>query len=197
MKKIALFISLLLIFGIFFFGFRDKFRVGLVETNVGVLDVNRVLASLSQIKDVQAELKKKFDPRGQELVNLQNAFRDNLDKYRQNNSSFQGEMLKKEQQKIIDENKKLQEMRVRLQQDLIAAQNHAVVPILQQVDNVVNKIAKDQNFATIINKASTVYNNSQFEITDRVITEMRKLPVAKPATQLMKSEEPKNIPKTE
>lgn len=174
MKKIVLFFSALLMFGFS--------SLSLADIKISILDVNKVLTSLPQLKVIQTELKKKFDPRGQEVVNLQNAFRGDLDKYRQNSTNLQGEALKKEQQKIIDENRKLQETRVSLQRDLVAEQNQAVMPILQQIEGVVGKIAKDQKIDLVITKASTAYSNPQFDITDQVITEMKKqpMPVAKP-----------------
>ncbi len=166
MKKVVLFIVVLSMFSFSSFSF--------AELKISVLDVNRVLASLSQLKEIQADLKKKFDPRGQELVNLQNTLRNDLDKYRQSSASIKGEDLKKEQQKIIDKNKKLQDVRASLQRDLVEAQKQAITPILKQVESVVGKIAKDQKIDLVVNKANTTYVNPQLDITDQVVAEMKK-----------------------
>ena len=56
-------------------------------------------------------------------------------------------------------------------------------PILKQIESIVNKIAKDQKFDLIITKVSTVYVNTQFEITDVVIAEMAKLVPSKVAVK--------------
>jgi outer membrane protein len=173
MKKLVLFAGALLIFGFS--------SLVLAETKMVVLDINKVIASLPYLKDVQADLKKKFDPRGQELINMQNVFRSNLDKYRQNNVDLKGEALKKEQQKIIDENKKVQAVRTSLQQDLVTAQNQALTPILQQIKVVVDKIAQTQKIDLVITRNSAAYFNPQIDITDQVISEMKKpVPVASP-----------------
>ncbi len=173
MKKLVLFAGALLMFGFS--------SLVLAETKMVVLDINKVIASLPHLKDVQADLKKKFDPRGQELINMQNIFRSNLDKYRQNNVYLKGEELKKEQQKIIDENKKVQAVRTSLQKDLVTAQNQALTPILQQIKVVVDKIAQTQKIDLVITRNSAAYFNPQIDITDQVTSEMKKpIPVASP-----------------
>ena len=148
--------------------------VGFAE-NVGVVDVNKILANVQQIKDIQADLKKQFDPRGQEVINSQKAFRDDIEKYRQNNTALQGEALRQEQQKLIDENKKSQDDQLNFRRDLIAAQNQALRPVLAQIESIVNKIAQERKFDLVVTKVSTAYNNPQLEITDQVIAEMEKL----------------------
>ena len=175
MKKVTLFVAVLLMLGFS--------SVGLAEMKIGVLDVNKVLADSNQVKNMQLDLKKRFDSRGQEVISLQDIFIKDLDVYKQTNTTLQGEKLKKEQQKLFDENKKLQEVRANFQRDLVAARDEALRPILKQIESIANKIAKDQKFDLIITKVSTVYVNTQFEITDVVIAEMAKLVPSKVAVK--------------
>jgi len=166
MKTMVLLVGILLMLGFSSLGFAD---------NVGVVDVNKILANVQQIKDIQADLKKQFDPRGQEIINSQKAFRDDIEKYRQNNTTLQGEALRQEQQKLIGENKKSQDDQINFRRDLIAAQNQALRPVLAQIESIVNKIAQERKFDLVVTKVSTAYNNPQLEITDQVIAEMEKL----------------------
>jgi outer membrane protein len=166
MKTMVLLVGTLLMLGFFSLVFAE---------NVGVVDVNKILANAQQIKDIQADLKKQFDPRGQKIINSQKAFRDDIEKYRQNNTTLQGEALRQEQQKLIDENKKSQDDQLNFRRDLIAAQNQALRPVLAQIESIVNKIAQERKFDLVITKVSTAYNNPQLEITDQVIAEMEKL----------------------
>ena len=180
MKTMVLFVGTLLMLGFFSLGFAEN-----VGVNVGVVDVNKILANVRQIKDIQADLKKQFDPRGQEIVNSQKAFRDNVEKYRQNNTTLQGEALRQEQQKLVDENKKSQDDQLNFRRDLIAAQNQALRPVLAQIESIVNKIAQERKFDLVVTKVSTAYNNPQFEITDQVIAEMEKLVPSVPNTSFI------------
>ncbi|CAL7962614.1 outer membrane protein [Gammaproteobacteria bacterium] len=171
MKKLILSVSVLLVLSFS--------SIGFAEMKVGVIDVNRIFANVQQIKNMQANLKKLFDPRGQQIVNLQQSFRASIEKYRQDNTSLQGEALKKEQQKLVDENNKLQEEQLGFQRDLVAAQNQALQPVLAQVKGIVDRIAQEQKFDLIVIRVSTAYNNPQFEITDQVIAEMEKAEAGK------------------
>ena len=59
--------------------------LSIANTKIGVLDINKVLATIPQIKNMQANLKKKFDPRGKQVINLQNSFRNDITNYRKTN----------------------------------------------------------------------------------------------------------------
>lgn len=187
MKKIILVGAVLLTTYLIILGF-SKTKIGEIYINkisanaiqtkkmyAGVVDVNRLLASIPQVKAIQDDIKNKFDARSKEVIDLQKSFLDNIKTYRQTSDSMEKEVLKKEQQKLVDENKKLEEMQVNFQRDLVAAQNEALRPVLKQIDDIVHRIAKEHNFDMIIAKTSTLYYNSQFEITDQVIAEMAKL----------------------
>lgn len=167
MKKIVLLFSML-----FMLGFST---LGLAEAKIGVVDVNRILLSTPQIKNMQTELKNQFDPRGQEIVKLQDTFRSDVERYRKDNLTMKKDMLKEVQQKLVDESKILQEKRMSLQRDFHAARTKALIPIYKQIENAVNKIAQEKKLDLVITKISLAYNASQFEITDQVIAEMSKV----------------------
>jgi outer membrane protein len=147
--------------------------LGFADMKIGVLDLNKVLMNSPQVKSMQVNLKKQFDPRGQELLNLQKALQGDLDKYNKISSTLKGDGLKQEQQKILDEQKKLQDSRNVFQRDLITAQNQAMQTILKQVETVVNRIAANQKFDLIVTKISLAYNDPKLEITDQVIAALK------------------------
>jgi outer membrane protein len=166
MKKIISFVCAVLLFGFASAGF--------AEGRVGVLDLYKVLSTAPQIKSMQDDLKKQFEPRGKEIGDASKILRDDIEKYNKTNTSLKSDTLKVEQQRIIGEGKKLRDSRIKFQQDLIDAQNKAMQPILKQIESVVNRIAAEQDFDVVIAKISTAYNKPKYEITDRVIDEMQK-----------------------
>jgi outer membrane protein len=144
------------------------------DTKIAVLDLNKVLASSPQVTDMQAQLKKQFDPRGQELVKMQKGIQSEIDQYNKNSPKMKSDELKKSQDKIIAEQKKLQEQQNTFQSDLVKAQNQSMQTILKKVEDIVNKIAADQKFDLVVTKVSTAYNDPKLEITDQVIAEIKK-----------------------
>jgi len=144
------------------------------DVKIGVIDLNKVLASDPKVASMQGQLKKQFDPRNQEIVSMQKNMQTSIEKYNQDSSKLKADDLKKEQQKIIGDQKKLQDLQTSFQKDLMTAQNKSMQTILKRVEGIVNKIAADQKFDLILTKASTVYNNAKFEITDQVISSLKK-----------------------
>lgn len=144
------------------------------DVKFGVLDLNKVLSNDPQVTLLQDQLKKQFEPRNQEIVTAQKTLQNDIDKYNKESNKLKGNDVKKNQDKIIGEQKKLQELQASFQHDLTDAQNKSMQTILKRVETVVNKIAADQKYDLVVTKVSTVYNDPKLEITDKVVTELKK-----------------------
>jgi outer membrane protein len=146
------------------------------EMKIAVLDLNKVISSDPQVTTLQNDLKKKFDPRSQEIVAAQKKMQADIDAYNKDNSGgkLKGADLKQAQQKIIDEQKKVQDLQNAFQKDLVAEQNKSMQVVLKKVEDAVTKIAQDQKFDLVITKVSTAYSDPKLEITDQVVAAIKK-----------------------
>lgn len=167
MKKITLFIGALIMFGFSSLSF--------AETKIGVVDIDRILANSLQVQNAQIDLQNKFAPRIQDIIDLQNVFLNDIEKYKQNDINTPIDILQRDKDKLIDENNKLQETQFNFQRDVFTTRDKSLRPILKQVERIVNKIAQEQKIDLVISRLSTVYNNSQDEITIQAIADMGKL----------------------
>ena len=145
----------------------------LAETKVGVLDLNKVLSKSPQVAAMQAKLKKQFDPRGKALVSMQKSIRADVEKYNKDSHKMKGNALKAAQEKIVSEQKNMQEKQASFQHDLMAAQSKAMKSVLNKVQKVVKKIAADQKINLIVTKSSTAYNDPNLDITDQVASVLK------------------------
>lgn len=144
------------------------------DVKIGVLDLNKVLASDSQVTTMQDQLKKQFEPRNQDIINAQKSLQNDIEKYNKDSGKMKGDDVKKAQDKIINSQKKLQEMQGSFQHDLTEAQNKSMQTILKRVEKIVNKFATDQKYDLIVTKVSTVYNDSKLEVTDQIVDALKK-----------------------
>jgi len=165
MKKVSLLIAA---------GLLLAANAAFADAKIGVLDLNKVLSNDPQVTLLQDQLKKQFEPRNQEIVTAQKTLQNDIDKYNKDSGKIKGNDVKKNQDNIIAKQKKLQDLQASFQHDLTDAQNKSMQTILKRVETVVNKIATDQKYDLVVTKVSTVYNDPKLEITDKVVTELKK-----------------------
>jgi outer membrane protein len=144
------------------------------DLKIGVLDLQKVLASAPQVEAMKAKLKSQFDPKGKELESLQNTLKADVAKYQKNEAVMKDQDRKGMQEKIMGEQKQLQEKQGSFQQSLVAAQNQAMQTILKQVQDIVSNIATKDKYDLILLKAALGYSKDNMEITNQVIDAMKK-----------------------
>ena len=144
------------------------------DTKIGVLDISKVISNAPQLEAAKTQLKNKFDPREKEITNAQSKLRAEVDDFKKNSPTMKETDSKAAQQKILDEQKKLQDMQVSFQNDLNAAQSSAMQDILKNIESVVNKIATDKKFDLVVAKAGVAYSNPSLDITDDVVKAIKK-----------------------
>lgn len=161
MKKIAVIVASLALFLVANSAF--------AELKVGVIDLNKVLAGSPQVADAKAQLKKQFDARGQEISNLQTTLKADVEDFNKNGPTMKADASKAAQQKIMEKQKKLQELETSFQADVSKAQNTAMEGIIKHVEELINKVATDGKYDLVITKMSAAYYNPKLDVTDAVV----------------------------
>ena len=141
------------------------------QSKIAVVDVRRAVLETEEGLRAQATLKKLFDSRQVELDNKQRklqAEKEELDKQEK-----AGKVPKAEIDRKFDD---LQKRAIELQQTIVEYQNEMrrkegelTNPILQKVLGLVRRIAQQEGYEMIIDKATVPYFRTDLEITDRTI----------------------------
>jgi outer membrane protein len=145
----------------------------LAEIKVGILDLNKVLRNSQDVKSMNNTIHKEFDPLGKEIAKMRKTVKDDADAYNRNYKKQSQVMQRLTRQKILDENKQLQEKQATFRNKLITAQSNLMQPILQKITDIVTGIAEAQNFSLVMLKSVTLYYKSAIDITDQVIKIMQ------------------------
>ncbi|MBX3191122.1 MAG: OmpH family outer membrane protein [Labilithrix sp.] len=138
-------------------------------TKVGVVDVQRAVASTEDGLRAQATLKKLFDSRQQELNKKQNDLqkqREDIDK--------QAKVLPKDAlQKRIDEWQKqmmeLQAVFIEYNKELEKKQKELTDPVFEKVMAIIKRIATSENIDLVLDKATVAYVRTDLDLTDKAI----------------------------
>lgn len=143
------------------------------DIKVGVIDLQKVLTSAPQVTAARAQLKSQFDPRNKQIVDERKFLQTDIEKYSKDNAVMKDQERKDLQGKITDEQKKLRDNEADFQQKFMAAQDKSMQEVTKQIQDVVDKIAKDQKYDLILAKGATAYNNPSYDITDQIITALK------------------------
>jgi outer membrane protein len=166
MKKVLMSLSM----GILFLVGTSAFA----DVKIGVLDISKVLMDAPQLNVAKDQLKKQFQPRDQSIVDAQKKLKADIDGYTKNSPTMKAADQKAAQQKIMDEQKSLQDLQVKFQNDVNDAQNKAMQDIMKKVEGIVAKIAADQKYDMVVYKNGVIFSNPKSDITDFVAAEMKK-----------------------
>jgi outer membrane protein len=143
--------------------------VAAAQTKVGVVDVQRAVASTEDGLRAQATLKKLFDSRQQELNKKQTDLqrqREDIDK--------QAKVLPKDAlQKRIDEWQKqmmdLQAVFLEYNKELEKKQKELTDPVFEKILGIIKRIATSENIDLVLDKATVAYVRTDLDLTDKAI----------------------------
>jgi outer membrane protein len=139
------------------------------EVKVAVVDVQRAVMQTEDGLRAQATLKKLFDSRQQELnkrqVDLQKQ-KEDIDK--------QAKVLSQQslQKKVEDWQKQMVELQstfVEYNKELEKKQKELTDPIFERVLGAIKRIAGQDSYDLIVDRATVAFSRSDLDLTDRVI----------------------------
>lgn len=141
-------------------------------TRVGVLDMRQVMEKSTQIAQIREKLQKEFQPKQQKLVAAQTNLKNDAERLRRDNAIMSNQDRKQLEQKIVTGQQDLQRMQTTFNNELMAEQNKALKGFLENVKNIVDKIAKSDNLSLVITKDTVAYVNPSLDITNKVIQQL-------------------------
>jgi outer membrane protein len=143
--------------------------VAAAETKIAVVDVQRAVASTEDGLRAQANLKKLFDSKQQELnkkqADLQRQ-REEIDK--------QAKVLPKDavQKRLDDWQKQMMELQaifLEYNKELEREQKKLTEPVFEKMLGIIKRIATNENIDVVIDKATVAYVRGDLDLTDRCI----------------------------
>ncbi len=144
-------------------------KAAAADFKVAVVDVQRAVMQTEDGLRAQATLKKLFDNRQQELskrqVDLQKQ-KEDIDK--------QGKVLSQQalQKKVDDWQKEMVELQgtfVEYNKELEKKQKELTDPIFERVLGAIKRIAGQDSYDLIVDRATVAFSRSDLDLTDRVI----------------------------
>ena len=141
------------------------------QSKIAVVDVRRAMLETEEGLRLQATLKKLFDSRQVELDSKQRALadeRDKLDKEAQAGKTPK-DALQRRFETWQRQAAELQATMVDYQREMQRKESELTTPILQKVLGLLRRLAAQEGYDLILDKAAAPYFRADLELTDRAI----------------------------
>lgn len=139
------------------------------QMKFAVVDVQRAVMENEDGLRAQATLKKYFDKRQQELDKKQTELQKEREQLEKEQKTLSPQAVEK---KLADWQRKMVELQstfVEYNKELQTKQNELTQPIYTKIVNVLRRMATQEGYDAILEKATVPYFRNDLDLTDRVI----------------------------
>ena len=150
------------------------FAGSVMAGGLGVVDMDKVVKSVPQVKTMQSSIQKKFQPKQKKIMGMQKKFQAAQEKLKKNQAVMSKSALQSAAEDLQKQAQALQTAQVSFQKEVVAAQNQAMQKFFEQVKAVAAKIAKAKKLDVILPANGLLYSNGSIDYTQQVIDGMNK-----------------------
>jgi outer membrane protein len=139
------------------------------ETRIAVIDVQRAVMQTEDGLRAQANLKKLFDSRQQELNRKQTELAKQKEDIEKQSKVLSKDALAK---RVDDWQKQMSELQgvfMEYNKELEKKQKEITDPIFEKVLMIVKRLATTENYDLVVDKNTTAYVRSDLDLTDKTI----------------------------
>ncbi|KTC78049.1 OmpH family outer membrane protein [Legionella brunensis] len=142
------------------------------SAKIGVVDLQKIMQTSSQMKAIQQKLEKDFKPRRDKLVAMEENLKKDMEKFKRESAVMSQTQKKEMEKKIIATQQTFEREGQQYQQELSTAHNEAMEELYSKIRKAINKVAETDKYDLILQKDATPFSISKLDITESVIKEI-------------------------
>ncbi len=136
---------------------------------IGIVDLHKVLQESSQAKVISKRLEGQFKPRQEKLFASQKQLKADAEKLHRDATLMTAAQKTALQNKIVQEQRTLEQSGAKYQEDLNKAQNQAMQEFFAKVKVALDKIAQQGSYDLILQKENVPYSSPEMDVTKQLI----------------------------
>ncbi|KTD06027.1 outer membrane protein OmpH [Legionella gratiana] len=135
---------------------------------IGVVDLQKIMQTSSQIKEIQQKLEKEFKPRRDKLLAVEAKIKADMEKFKRDSAVLSATQKKEMERKIVSAQQQFERDGQQYQQELSTANNEAMEGLYAKVRAAISKVAKDDKYDLIVQKDAAPFSSDSLDVTDKV-----------------------------
>lgn len=136
---------------------------------IGVVDLQKIMQTSSQMKAIQQKLEQQFKPRRDKLVAVEASLKSDMEQFKRDSAILSATQKKDLEKKIVSAQQQFERDGQQYQQELSTAHNEAMEGLYAKVRAAIGKIAKDDKYDIIVQKDAAPFSSTTLDVTDKVI----------------------------
>jgi outer membrane protein len=142
---------------------------GAVPANISVVDLQKIMQTSNQMKEIQKKVDEEFKPRRDKLMEMDASLKADMEKFKRESAVMSAVDKKNLEKKIISEQQQLERDGQQYQQDFTTANNDAMEKLYAKVRDAIRKVANDDHYDLIIQKDAAPFSVEALDVTDKVV----------------------------
>lgn len=136
---------------------------------IGVVDLQKIMQTSTQMKDIQAKLEKEFKPRRDKLVATETTLKADMEKFKRDSAIMSANQKKDLEKKIVGAQQQFERDGQQYQQELSTAHNEAMEGLYAKVRAAISTVAKNEKYDLIVQKDAAPFSTEALDVTDKVV----------------------------
>ena len=143
------------------------------EVRIATVDFNTAIAKSPQLAQMKASMQAKFSGRKQELTQLNQKIRSEVESFKRDQPTMQAQVAQKKRQLIKKHVTSLQAKKAAFERDFLAQRSAKINVVVKSFKAAVANVAKQKNISVVLNQNAMVFNNhGAIDITQDVARAM-------------------------
>ncbi len=141
-------------------------------TKIGVVDLQKIMQTSTQMKAIQEKLEKQFKPRRDALVAMEEGLKKDMEVFKRDSTVMSQSQRKDLEKKIVGVQQQFEREGQQYQQELSTAHNEAMEEFYNKIRAAIAKVAQNEKYDLVFQKDAAPFSVEQLDVTARVMKEI-------------------------
>jgi outer membrane protein len=141
-------------------------------TKIGVVDLQKIMQTATQMKAIQEKLEKEFKPRRDKLVQMEEGLKKDMEQFKRDAAVLSQAKKKDLEKKIVATQQQFEREGQQYQQELSTAHNEAMEEFYSKIRAAIAKVAESEKFDIVLQKDAAPYSSDKFDVTLKVMQQI-------------------------
>jgi len=141
-------------------------------TKIGVVDLQKIMQTATQMKTIQEKLEKAFKPRRDKLVAMEDGLKKDMEKFKRDGAVLSPTQKKDLEKKIVSTQQQFEREGQQYQQELSTAHNEAMEDFYNKIRAAIAKVAENDKYDVVLQKDAAPFSVEKLDVTTQVMKEI-------------------------
>lgn len=142
-------------------------------TKIGVVDLQKIMQTSSQMKSIQEKLEKEFKPRRDKLIAMEETLKKDMEAFKRDTAVLSQNQRKDLEKKIVGEQQQFERDGQQYQQELSTAHNEAMEEFYNKIRAAIAKVAENEKYDLVFQKDAAPFSVDKLDVTAKVMQEIK------------------------